>query len=433
MATQAPAGKPSATSSMRSQLLDNALLLLDRAVEQKLVVVPDDLLEKLRRPKERIEVMLSPQLSDGRVHTIPSYIVRHNTALGPAKGGIRMSSLVTLDDVNGLSMDMTWKCALIGVPFGGGKSGIVADPRKLSAGDREVLIRSFARSAVRHIGPQVYVPAPDMGTTERDMGHIKDTLSNDDGQATTSGCYVTGKPVILGGVPGRREATGRGVAICVREALACMKQPIEQATVVLQGFGNVGGAAALILHQMGARIIAVADIDGAVVNHDGLDVPALFEYAKCSGTVLGFDGGQDIDAAAVLELPCDVLIPAAAAGQITADNAPRIAARLVAEGANGPTLHEADEILRERNIVVVPDILCNAGGVYVSYIEYTQETQQEQFTETLVNKRLEKRMVDRYQHVCQVAADKKLTLREAAMAIAIERVVEATVAKGMLP
>ncbi|MCC6682757.1 MAG: Glu/Leu/Phe/Val dehydrogenase [Phycisphaeraceae bacterium] len=433
MVTQAPASKPSATTSTRSQLLDNALLLLDRAVQHKLASVPDDLMEKLRKPKERIEVTMSPQLSDGRVHTIPAYIVRHNTALGPAKGGIRMTSQVTLDDVNGLSMDMTWKCALIGVPFGGGKSGIVADPRKLSVGDREVLIRAFARSAVRHIGPQVYVPAPDMGTTEREMGYIKDTLSNDDGQATTSGCYVTGKPVILGGVPGRREATGRGVAICVREALAQMNQPIEQATMVLQGFGNVGGAAAMILHQMGARIIAVADIDGAVVNHDGLDVPALNDYARCTGTVHGFTGGKEIDSAAVLELPCDVLIPAAAAGQITADNAPRIAARLIAEGANGPTLHEADEILRERGITVLPDILCNAGGVYVSYIEYTQETQQEQFTESLVNKRLEKRMVARYQHVSQYAAEKKLTLREAAMAIAIERVVEATVAKGMLP
>ncbi len=241
--------------------------------------VEADLFAKLSMPRERVEFTLTPQLSDGKVHVFTSFVVRHSDALGPAKGGIRMTADVTLDDVTGLAMEMTWKCALIGVPFGGGKSGIVSDARKLTPKDKETLIRSFVRNGLRHIGPQVYVPAPDMGTNETDMGHIKDTISFSHGQAITQGCFVTGKPVLLGGIPGRRQATGRGVAICVEKALQLLDIDTQEATVVVQGFGNVASVAAKLLGEMGAKVIGVADIEGAVYNESGLNISALIKQS----------------------------------------------------------------------------------------------------------------------------------------------------------
>lgn len=415
-------------------ILSNSLANFDRAAAFLKEEFAADLLEKIRMPKERIELRLSPQLDDNKLHVFRAFLVRHSDALGPSKGGIRMTGDVTLDDVAGLAMEMTWKCALIGVPFGGGKSGIVADPAKLSKYNKETIVRSFARNSFRHVGPQVYVPAPDMGTNENDMGYIKDAISFSIGHATTAGCFVTGKPVILGGIPGRREATGRGVAVAVAKACQALKLPVKGATAVVQGFGNVGSVAAQILSQMGMKIIGVGDINGSVQNPAGLDVEALLKYARQNGGgVKGFPGGQAIAHDQLLELPCDVLVPAAAANQITAANAARIATKIIAEGANSPTSPEADHILEKRGVFIIPDILCNAGGVFVSYLEYTQETQQEQMTEEEVKTRLEQRMSERFAKVLEFSKANKMSMRDAAMCLAVKSVCSAIIARGSLP
>lgn len=416
-----------------STILENARFNFERAAALLDGEIETSLLEKMRWPKERIELTLAPQLHDDQTHLFRAFVVRHSVALGPAKGGIRLRAEVTLDDVTGLAMEMTWKCALIGVPFGGGKSGIVVNPEHLAPFDKETLIRNFARNAIRHISPQVYVPAPDMGTNERDMGYVKDAISWSVGHATTQGCYVTGKPVIMGGVPGRREATGRGVAACVLEALAHQGRPAAQTTAIVQGFGNVGSVAAKALAEHGVRVLGVGDLRGAVFHEAGLDLAALERHAAATGSVQGFAQATAIDSKQLLEMPCDVLVPAATEGQIHGRNAACIRAHLVAEGANGPTTPEADAILAERGVVVLPDILCNAGGVFVSYLEYTQETQQEQMTEAEVRSRLQQRMVERFHQVRTLAAERRLSLRDAAMQLAVRTVAAALEARGRLP
>jgi glutamate dehydrogenase/leucine dehydrogenase len=418
--------------SHRPTILENSLTNLERATLLINGEVPAEILDRLRQPVERIELSIDPQLTDGKRHGYRAFVVRHSTALGPSKGGIRMTPTVTLEDVTGLAMEMTWKCALIGVPFGGGKSGIVADSETLDSLDKEMLIRDFTRHAVRHIGPQTYVPAPDMGTNERDMGYLKDTLSTALGQATTQGCYVTGKPVILGGIPGRREATGRGVAACVTEALRRMGRQIEGATAIVQGFGNVGSVAAKALCERGVKLIGVSDLHGAVYCESGLHAAAIEDHVSKTGTVKGFPGGMAIDSAELLTTPCDILTPSAAASQITAENAPRVSAALVAEGANSPTTPEADDILASRGIVVIPDILCNAGGVYVSYLEFTQETQQEQMSEQEVQDRLQRRMTEKFNEVWRLSEDRKISLRDAAMYLGVKNVCLALIARGRL-
>jgi glutamate dehydrogenase (NAD(P)+) len=308
----------------------------------------------------------------------------------------------------------------------------VADPEKLNPNDKETIMRRFATMGFRHIGPQVYVPAPDMGTTERDMGYIKDAICYSHGQATTPGCYVTGKPIILGGITGRLAATGRGVAICVVEALKALKIDPAGATAILQGFGNVGSFSAMAMAERGMKVVGASDLYGAVYNPKGLDVPALARHVTESGSVKGFSGGEEVDGLQLLERSCDVLVPAAAANQITAENANRIQARLIGEGANSPTTTEADEILTDKGVMILPDILCNAGGVFVSYLEYTQETQQEQMPEDAVVARLTKRMTERFALVYGVSEQRGITLRQAAMCQAIRTVCQARIARGYL-
>jgi len=417
----------------KATLLTSALANFDRAAAQLSEEFSADLLVKIRSPLERSEITLSPELSNGRVNVYRAFIVHHANALGPCKGGIRLSPSVTLDDVTALAMDMTWKCALIGVPFGGGKSGIMADPATLTRQDKEILIRSFTRNALRHIHPLVYIPAPDMGTNERDMGHIKDAVTNSLGQATTQGCYVTGKPIILGGIPGRREATGHGVSLTASAAMASLGRYLSGSKAIVQGFGNVGSIAALSLAEQGVRVVGVADLNGGLYNEEGIDIPALIAYVNKHNTIVGFPKAVAADGAALLTAPCDILVPAAAGNQITAENAPHIKAKLVAEGANGPTTPEADAILEARGITVVPDILCNAGGVFVSYLEYTQETQQEQMTAEEVNTRLEHRMKEKFAQVEAFARERKISLRNAAMLLAVRRVAQALEARGNLP
>jgi glutamate dehydrogenase (NAD(P)+) len=414
-------------------MLKNAMDNFDQAIARMGREISPDWVEKLRNPKERSELRLSPQLSDGKIHSFSAFIVKHNDAIGPCKGGIRMQPDVTLDDVTALAMEMTWKCALIGVPFGGGKSGIVADPTTLSPDDKQILIRSFTRSAHSHIHPLIYVPAPDMGTNERDMGYVKDTISYSMGVATTAGSYVTGKPVILGGIPGRREATGRGVALAVSEALRCHGGKSTGARVIVQGFGNVGSVAARALEEAGSVIVGVSDAYTALYDPKGLPLTAVLDYAAVHGSLKGCTLAPAVAHDDLLLKPCDILAPCAAANQITAANADRIQATLIAEGANGPTTPEADDILSARGIQVIPDILCNAGGVFVSYLEYTQETQQEQMGADEVLTRLQKRMKDRYGLVYETARDRGWKAREAAMYCALKNVHAALVARGALP
>jgi glutamate dehydrogenase/leucine dehydrogenase len=387
----------------------------------------------LLAPKERITLSLNPALSDGRVVHLEAFVVRHSDTLGPAKGGIRMTSSVTLDEVVGLAMEMTWKTSLIGVPFGGGKSGICCDAETLAPTDKEIIIRSFTRNAARHIGPEIYVPAPDMGTNEADMGHIRDCIAYSAGTAITRGCYVTGKPTILGGVVGRREATGRGVVSTITAACERLGMDLSKARVAVQGFGNVGCIAAQEIAACGARVVAVADLSGAVHAPQGLDVAALVAHVKKTGRLAGFAGAKEISGDDVFGVDCEILIPAATGSVITAANAGQIRAKIIAEGANAPTTPEADEILQKRGIFVIPDILCNAGGVFVSYLEYTQETQRDQMTIEEVNRRLFQRMKSAFDEVHKNATEKNQTMRQAAMDIAVGRVVYGIQARGALP
>ena len=388
---------------------------------------------RLLHPRERVEVTLNPTIPGHGMLHVHAFVVRHADALGPAKGGIRMSPTVTLDDITGLAMDMTWKTSLVGVPFGGGKAGIRFDPKHPVKDVKESVVRAFVRAIRQQIGPELYVPAPDMGTDEGDMGHIRDCISYSDGTSITSGCFVTGKPVILGGIVGRREATGKGVVYTIQAACEHRGIALQGARAVVQGFGNVGSVAARALSEVGTRVVAVSDLDGGVCNDDGLDIEALSRHVQQTGSVSGFAGGKTIANHELLEIPCAILVPAATQSQITAANAGRIQAAIIAEGANSPTTPSADEILRQRGILVIPDILCNAGGVFVSYLEYTQETQREQMRLTEVQERLRQRLMASFADVFRHSKDCKVTLREAAMDIAVRRVVDGILARGLLP
>lgn len=390
--------------------------------------------QKVLDPKEKIEINIHPVLTDSKIISLKSFIVKHNDILGPAKGGIRMTSDVCLDDITGLAMEMTWKTSLIGVPFGGGKSGIRCDPASFSLDDKEIIIRAFTRGARHYIGPEIYIPAPDMGTNERDMAHIRDCISYSEGTSITKGCFVTGKPVILGGIVGRREATGKSVVYTILAMCEKLGLDITKMRVAVQGFGNVGSVAAGEIADCGAKVVAVADLSGGIVNPNGLDIEVLLQHVNdTDGCVKGFKKATKMDKDDIFEIDCDILIPAAAGSQITIENVKKIKAKIIAEGANAPTTPEADDVLNKRGISIIPDILCNAGGVFVSYLEYTQETQREQMTIAQVEQRLSNRMRQRFNEVYDFARGKSLTMREAAMDIAVGRVVEGVFARGLLP
>jgi glutamate dehydrogenase/leucine dehydrogenase len=395
--------------------------------------VEEGIFDKIAVPKEKIELRLSPLLSNGKVVNIEVYIVRHNDILGPSKGGIRMTPTVSMNEVVGLSMEMTWKTSLVGVPFGGGKSGIRFAPETVCANDKEIIIRSFARSAMRHIGPELYIPAPDMGTNEKDMGHIRDCISYSEGISITRGCFVTGKPIILGGIPGRRQATGRGVVYTTVAACKKLGLNVQGLKVAIQGFGNVGSEAAIEFHNQGAKVIAVSDVSGMLINERGIDIPQLKQYVQKNGVIKGFSGAEQAAREDIFGVACDCLVPAASGSQITLENAPTIKARIISEGANAPTTPQADEILNSEGVFVIPDILCNAGGVFVSYLEYTQETQHEQMSEAQVNTRLYDKMTKCFDEVYEYAQSKKSNLRNASMDIALGRVVDGIKARGFLP
>jgi glutamate dehydrogenase (NAD(P)+) len=383
----------------------------------------------LTHPKRQITVSCPVQLDNGQIEVFTGYRVQYSITLGPAKGGIRYHPDVTLDEVTALAAWMTWKCAVAHIPFGGGKGGIICDPTKLSARELEALTRRYVSELVDAIGPEKDVPAPDVNTDEQVMAWIMDTYSMHVGQTTTS--VVTGKPIELGGSVGRREATGRCVMIATREACTHHGCRLENATVAVQGFGNVGSVSARLIGGLGARVVAITDWKGGVYNAKGLDLDALTAYKDQHKTVAGFPGGEAITNDQLFALDVDVLIPAALENQITIENAPRVRARIIVEGANGPTTPEAHRHLHERGVFIVPDILANSGGVTASYFEWVQDRYGYFWTEHEVKERLEKKMHEAFHDVLNMAQRHKVDMRTAAYMLGINRVATVTKLRGM--
>jgi glutamate dehydrogenase (NAD(P)+) len=383
----------------------------------------------LTNPKRQIIVSCPIQMDNGEIEVFTGYRVQYNITLGPAKGGIRYHPDVTLDEVTALAAWMTWKCAVAHVPFGGGKGGVVCDPTRMSRRELEALTRRYVAEIVDAIGPEKDVPAPDVNTNDQVMAWVMDTYSMHIGHTSTA--VVTGKPIEMGGSLGRREATGRGVMIVTREAAKHLGFDIKGATVAVQGFGNVGSVSADLLSKIGANIVAVTDWKGGVHNSKGLDIPAMLDYAKQHRTIDGFPGGEPIENEQLFALDVDVLVPAALENQITAENAPVIRAKVVAEGANGPTTPDAHQQLHERGVFVIPDILANAGGVTTSYFEWVQDRYGYFWTEDEVNSRLEAKMVEAFKDVLQTSLKYKTDMRTAAYIVAISRVATVTKMRGM--
>ncbi|MGA2329435.1 MAG: Glu/Leu/Phe/Val dehydrogenase [Bryobacteraceae bacterium] len=383
----------------------------------------------LRMPSKEITVHIPVQLDDGRLEVFTGYRVQHSVARGPGKGGVRFAPDVTLDEVRALAAWMTWKCAVVNIPFGGAKGGVICDPRLLSEGELERITRRYTAEILPFLGPERDVAAPDVNTNEQTMAWMMDTYSMHVGHTATA--VVTGKPLDLGGSRGRPEATGRGCKIVTQEALRHLGMAAEGARVVVQGFGNVGGMAAKLMSRVGFKIIAVIEVDGAVYNAGGLDIPALMEHRRETGSITGFSGGEAIDPEEAMFLECDVLIPAATENVITSVNAGRIRARIICEGANGPTTPVADEILQEKRIFVIPDILANAGGVTVSYFEWVQDRQGFFWNENLVNARLKEIMVENFERVVGYAEKHGVNNRIAAYMLALDRVAFAIKLRGI--
>jgi glutamate dehydrogenase (NAD(P)+) len=414
---------------MSTSPYDMALAQYERAAKQLSLTRGIEAL--LRVPERELTVNFPVRMDDGSIRIFTGYRIHHSTARGPGKGGIRYHPDVTLDEVRALAMWMTWKCAVMNLPYGGAKGGVVCDPKRLSLRELENLTRRYATEISLLISPEGDIPAPDVNTTPQIMAWIMDTYSMHRGHRVPA--VVTGKPVAVGGSLGRGEATGRGVMIATREALAQLRHPLAGARVAVQGFGNVGSISAMLLQDSGARIVAVSDSSGGTLNARGLDLHALAQHKRESGHVSDYPGGEPIDNATLLAVDCDVLIPAGLEQQITATNAEQVRARLVVEGANGPTTPEADAILAARDVLVVPDILANAGGVVVSYFEWVQDLQAFFWTEEEINQRLERLMVRAFDEVTAAAHDRGTDLRTAALIRAIERVAEAITLLGIYP
>jgi glutamate dehydrogenase (NAD(P)+) len=395
----------------------------------RLVGLDRGIWDVLTHPKRQVIVSCPVQLDSGRIEVFTGYRVQYNITLGPAKGGIRYHPGVTLDEVTALAAWMTWKCAVAGIPFGGGKGGIICDPSKMSPRELEALTRRYVAEIIDLIGPDKDVPAPDVNTNEQIMAWVMDTYSMHAGTTITS--VVTGKPVEMGGSLGRREATGRGVMIVTREAVRHLDIDIIGATVAVQGFGNVGSVSASLLQRIGAKVIAVADVQGGVYNAAGLDIPKLLDWTAQHKTVVGFPQADPLPGEKIFDVEADILIPAAMENQITIENAGRIKAKIVVEGANGPTTPDAHRQLHERGICVVPDILANVGGVTASYFEWVQDRQGYFWRESEVNDRLEHKMVEAFKRVVQTGKNHNCDLRTAAYIVAITRVAVVTKLRGM--
>ncbi len=421
--------EPRAAAHPTLDALGSALAQFDRAADQ--LGLPAETRAILRVPKREWTVNFPVTMDDGRTEVFTGYRVQHNMARGPAKGGIRFHPATDLDEVRALAMWMTWKCALVNVPFGGAKGGVTVDPRALSQDELQRVTRRFATELQGVIGPEIDIPAPDVGTNAQTMAWIMDTVSMHAGYTVPG--VVTGKPVGLGGSEGRADATGLGVTFTAERALRDAGLTLTGATVAVQGFGNVGEAAARLIHERGGRIVAVTDVGGGVTNPEGLDPARLKARLSEHGTIAGAPGAEPIDNAGLLAMDVDLLVLAALEGQITERNAPSVRARVIAEGANGPVTPDADPILAERGVIVVPDILCNAGGVIVSYFEWVQNLQSFAWPANEVADRLAQVLNGAYDEVARVRDAEGIDARLAAHTIAVARVAEASRIRGRYP
>lgn len=396
------------------------------------ISLPEELRDRTKYPRRCVAVALPLRRDDGSVTLFEGYRVQHNLSTGPSKGGIRFHQHVTLGEVAALAMWMSWKCSLVGLPYGGAKGGVIVNPEQLSERELERLSRRYMQELIPFIGPEVDVPAPDMGTNEKVMGWMMDTYSNHVGHIVPS--IVTGKPIALGGSQGRREATGAGVAYLIKRYLEDLKIPIQQATVAVQGFGNVGSEAALALAEYGAKIIAISDWTGAIYNADGINLKKAVQYVQYQKVLKDFDGGEAITNDELLTLKCTVLVPAALERVITPANASKLQCRLLAEAANGPTTNQADRVLEKRgDIEVIPDVLCNSGGVIVSYFEWLQNRQNYYWDRDEVMTKLF-RILDKAKDAVEAQKRKfGFSRRLAAQTLGIQRVAEAKASRGLFP
>lgn len=387
--------------------------------------------EYLKEPRKTIIVNIPVKMDDGSIKSFTGYRVQHNNALGPYKGGIRFHPNADLDEVKALATLMTLKTAIVdGVPFGGGKGGITVDPTKLSKGELQRLARGYIRAISLFIGPKKDIPAPDVNTNPQVMAWMADEYSYIRRQAEHE--IITGKPIEIGGSKGRTQATSRGLMYVAQKACELKGIDFKGSQVVIQGFGNVGGNAALLFHEAGAKVIAVSDVEGAILNENGLDIPQVMQYFKENGTIATYPDAQKITNEELLELECDILAPCALENQITKDNAARIKAKIIAEGANGPTTAEADEILEEKGILICPDVIANAGGVVVSYLEWVQGNYHFQWKEETVNAELYEKMVPAFENIFKFASERKIPMRRAAFMVGIKRLADVMEVRGWL-
>jgi glutamate dehydrogenase (NAD(P)+) len=418
-----------ANSEFDSELHRTAIAQLDRVAGR--LGLDADIHERLRYPRRALVVSIPVRMDSGKTEVFIGYRVHHNTVLGPTKGGLRYAADVDLGEVSALAMLMSWKCALMNLPYGGAKGGVRCDPRKLSMQEKEHLTRRYTAEIILMIGPDLDIPAPDLGTDEQTMAWMMDTYSMTQGKSVPG--VVTGKPLIVGGSAGRREATGRGIVYTLYQAARHLGHELRGRKVIVQGFGNVGAVAARLLWREGCTIVGTSDVKSGISKPDGIDVRQLEAHVAETGSVVGFPGAEPISNADLLIQPCDVLIPAAVGGQIHEGNADRVKASIVAEGANGPTTPEADVILRERGVTVIPDILCNAGGVVVSYFEWVQGLQYYFWRESEITARLQEVMTRAFNRVWALGSKEGVDLRTAALMEGIKRVAEGYKVRGLYP
>lgn len=416
-------------SEFDSNLYRTALHQLDGVAKR--INLDPNIHDRLRYPRRALVVSVPTLMDDGRTEIFIGYRVHHNTVLGPTKGGLRYHMDVGLGEVTALAMLMSWKCALMGLPYGGAKGGVRCDPRAMSVKELERMTRRYTAEIILLIGPDLDIPAPDLGTDEQVMAWMMDTYSMTQGKSVPG--VVTGKPLIVGGSAGRREATGRGIVYALYQVARHVGLDLKGCRVVIQGFGNVGSVAARLLWREGCLIVGISDLKGGVYNRRGLDIRQLEAHAREAGSAAGFPGADPVSNAELLELPCDVLIPAAVGSQIRGDNADRIKSTLIVEGANGPTTPEADQVLRERGVTVIPDILANAGGVVVSYFEWVQGLQYYFWRESEITSRLQEVMARAFNRVWASAQKEGTDLRTAALMEGIRRVAEGFRVRGLYP
>lgn len=413
----------------RETPLANARRQFDIAAEH--LKLSDGLRNILRVPQRELSVNFPVRMDNGELQVFSGYRIHHNITCGPAKGGIRFHPNVTLDDTRALAMLMTWKCATVNIPYGGAKGAVIVDPKLLSRGELERLTRRYASEMNMLLGPERDIPAPDVGTNGQVMSWIMDTISTHRGYTVPA--VVTGKPINIGGSHGRNEATARGLVYILREASEDLGFPINGARIIVQGSGKAGATCAQLLAEMGANVVGISDSKGGVYNKRGLDLDKVFAAKALSGSVSSYKDADHVTNEELLELPCEILVPAAMENQITSKNADNINARIIGEAANGPTSPEADDILYDRGVFIIPDILASAGGVTVSYFEWVQGLQEFFWTEREVNAQLERVMIDAFERVLRIALEQKINMRTAAYVYAVNRVAQATITRGIYP